>query len=376
MSLSPLRILMTTDAVGGVWTFSTRLARELAERQCQINLVTLGPSPSEQQLSMIAGCPGVTLTITDLALEWEDRNGSDAARARQVLAGIAHLFEPDVVHCNGYREALSPFAAPVLITAHSCVRSWWLACHGSEPPSNEWAEYLHTVESALDSAACWVAPTDAHRRQVQELYQPTIAGRTIWNGTAAPAAPVDKEPFVLAAGRLWDKSKGMGTLGAAAGQIEWPVKLAGSSAGLHETTLQALGANAELLGELPHAELMTLMAQAGVFVAPSIYEPFGLGVLEAAASGCALVLADIPSFRELWSGAALFFDPNEPASLAAAANRLCTDDFLRDSYQRKARTRARRYPLTGTAEAYLTAYHDIANAYRAVPSAALMEASS
>lgn len=376
MSASPLRILMTTDAVGGVWTFSTRLARELSAEGCEVNLVTLGPSPNEQQMKAIAGCPRVTLTITDLALEWADHRGSDAARARQVLAGIAHLFQPDVIHCNGYREALSPFAAPVLITAHSCVRSWWLACHGSVPPRAEWAAYMDAVETALDSAACWVAPTETHCRLVQELYCPATAGRTVWNGTAATGGGDDKEPFVLAAGRLWDRAKGIATLATAASDVEWPVKVAGSVATLSESAPEGLHDQVEWLGDLPHGELLAMMTKAGIFVAPSLYEPFGLSVLEAAGAGCALVLADIPTFRELWDGVALFVDPRDSAALADTVNKLCRDDALRTSCQSTARARARRYPLQATANAYLAIYREIGTASSRPHPAAFVEVRS
>ena len=50
----------------------------------------------------------------------------------------------------------------------------------------------------------------------------------------------------------------------------------------------------------------------------ALYEPFGLAVLEAAQAGCALVLSDIPTFRELWDGAALFV-------AAATTPRLCAE---------------------------------------------------
>ena len=52
-----------------------------------------------------------------------------------------------------------------------------------------------------------------------------------------------------------------------------------------------------------------MMARTAVFVSPALYEPFGLAVLEAAQAGCALVLSDIPTFRELWDGVALFVAP-------------------------------------------------------------------
>ena len=51
--------------------------------------------------------------------------------------------------------------------------------------------------------------------------------------------------------------------------------------------------NARPLGVLAPAELRRKLERAAIFAAPALYEPFGLGILEAAAAGCALVLGDI-----------------------------------------------------------------------------------
>jgi glycosyltransferase involved in cell wall biosynthesis len=58
------------------------------------------------------------------------------------------------------------------------------------------------------------------------------------------------------------------------------------------------------------------MASAAIFAAPSVYEPFGLAVLEAAQLGTPLVLADNATFRELWTGAAVFVDPHDHVAWA------------------------------------------------------------
>ena len=63
------------------------------------------------------------------------------------------------------------------------------------------------------------------------------------------------------------------------------------------------------------------LAARPVFVSAALYEPFGLAVLEAAQAGCALVLSDIPTFRELWDGAALFVAADDAAGFAAALER-------------------------------------------------------
>jgi glycosyltransferase involved in cell wall biosynthesis len=117
-----------------------------------------------------------------------------------------------------------------------------------------------------------------------------------------------------------------------------------------------------MLGELSRAELLALMRRAAIFAAPARYEPFGLAVLEAAAAGCALVLSDIASFRELWDGAALFVDPGDPTALLGALDRLCRDAALRQQLQRRAARRARRYSISAMANGYRRAYEDVLTA--------------
>jgi glycosyltransferase involved in cell wall biosynthesis len=354
------QILMTTDAVGGVWTYASTLAEALAERGWQVCLVTMGPALSERQLAPLLRHPSITTEITDLALEWQDPEGTDHRRALQHLAALERDLRPDIVHLNGFREALADWRAPVLVAAHSCVLSWWQACKAGEPCDGKWLQYGAQVKAGLNAADRWVAPTVAFREQINVLYSPATPGEVIRNGIRHRAAQPVKEPFILAAGRLWDEAKNIGVLSRIAPSVRWPISVAGS---LHE--LGAAPANARLgndiewLGELPHQELLQIMGHAEIFVAPALYEPFGLGVLEAAMSGCALVLSDIPTFRELWDGAALFVDPRDPDQLQRALERLIADADLRRSLRSAARRRARHLTIETQASAYDRLYRQM-----------------
>ena len=81
------------------------------------------------------------------------------------------------------------------------------------------------------------------------------------------------------------------------------------------------------------------------------YEPFGLAVLEAAQAGCALVLSDIPTFRELWDGAAMFVPPGRRRRLAAPLEPSCAPDRPLPRSGQAARERAGRYSLARMARA-------------------------
>jgi len=365
------RILMTTDAVGGVWTYSTALARALCARGYAVMLVTLGPQPKPEQIAALADIDGLALDITDIALEWMEPEGHDMLRAREELRHIVARVAPDVVHLNGFREVLYQFDAPTLVVAHSCVGSWWQACRGEEPMEPKWKPYLRHVADALNAADVWVAATHAHAAWMQRYYAPQTQAQVIWNGVPPIAAPGAKDDIILAAGRLWDEAKNLTALADIAPDLPWPVRVAGATRSDNGGSISF--DNVTELGQLSHHRVLTEMARASIFVSPALYEPFGLGVLEAGASGCALVLADIPTFRELWDGAALFADPRDPAALRDAIAALCRNGDLRTELQIKARARAARYPLERMVERYCELYGRLIAA-KPRPASALQEA--
>jgi glycosyltransferase involved in cell wall biosynthesis len=118
-------------------------------------------------------------------------------------------------------------------------------------------------------------------------------------------------------------------------------------------------ANFVSLGRLGPGELARHMGEAAVFVSPARYEPFGLAVLEAALSGCALVLGDIATFRELWDGAAEFVEPDDADAIAAALERLLDDPAAAASAGAAARRRALGYGLAPMGRAYLDLYREL-----------------
>jgi glycosyltransferase involved in cell wall biosynthesis len=350
---APNKILMTTDAVGGVWTYSTGLASALAAAGMEVHLVTLGPRPREEQREMLRN-PRVRLIESNLALEWQDPGGDDLPNARRFLEDLEDEIQPDIVHLNSFREANFDWLAPVVVVAHSCVNSWALACNDTDFLSGpNWQHYTRAVAAGVDRAQAWVSPSRAFHDVIYGLYRPGSPGTVIWNGISpARRSSSSKRRFILAAGRLWDSAKNVSALARASKGLEWPVFVAGPRSDSPSNDPGEL----TLIGDLPHSALRARMQRAAIFVSPARYEPFGLSVLEAASAGCALVLSDIPTFQELWSGAALFFDPTDDRALHEALSCLCADDRERARLQLAARKRSESYSLTRTADAYRTLY--------------------
>ena len=107
------------------------------------------------------------------------------------------------------------------------------------------------------------------------------------------------------------------------------------------------------------------LAESAVYALPARYEPFGLSALEAGLCGCALVLGDIPSLREVWGDAATYVDPDDAPALARTLNTLADDERTRADLGRRARVRALEYSPTRLAAGYLAAY-DFCSAQREV----------
>jgi glycosyltransferase involved in cell wall biosynthesis len=141
--------------------------------------------------------------------------------------------------------------------------------------------------------------------------------------------------------------KGAALLDEVASLIEWPLLAAGPLRGPHGEAFTP--GNMRSIGQLDDAHLHGLLAQRPIVVSAATFEPFGLAVLEAAMAGCAQVLSDIDTFRELWDGVAIFVDPTDAAGFAEAIDSLAADPARRQSLGKAAGARAARYTPTATA---------------------------
>src|SRR5690606_16794858 len=192
----------------------------------------------------------------------------------------------------------------------------------------------------LRGADLVVAPTAAMLAALESEYGPILHTSVIPNGRdrVCRSAAAAKQPYVFTAGRLWDEAKNISALDAAAPLISWPAYAAGDVAAPDGGAIQFSAL--ECLGRLSPELMEYWLEAASIYVHPARYEPFGLVPLEAAECGCALVLGDIPSLREIWADAACFVSPDDPAEFAAAVNRLIDEPQLRNSYAEQARSRA------------------------------------
>jgi glycogen synthase len=361
------RVLMTADTVGGVWTYALELCRALGRHRVEVALATMGSPLDPVQAAEAASVPGLQVYESAYRLEWMREPWADVEAAGEWLLGLERRVAPDVVHLNGYCHGHLPFAAPVLVVGHSCVLSWWRAVKGEAAP-REWAVYSERVARGLRGADLVAAPTAAMLRWLEEIYGPLPEARVIANGRRAELfPPLAKEPCVLGAGRLWDEAKNVAALARVAPRLAWPALVAGDGEppeGGERSRLE----NLRHLGRLAPSDLANQLGRAAIYALPARYEPFGLSILEAALAGCALVLGDIDSLRELWEGCALFVQPGDDGALEGALSELIRDPARRRRLAREARRRALEFTPERMADGYLQAYRETALPRRSLAS--------
>src|SRR4051812_30606259 len=261
-----VKVLMTADTVGGVWTYALELADALADHDVEVSFVAMGAPLDAAKRAELRVARVARAYAEPCALEWMTDPWRDVERTGDWLLEIAEDLQPDLVHVNGYAHAALPWQAPVVVAGHSCVLSWHEAVRG-RPAGPEWSLYRKAVERGLASASLLVAPTHAMLDELVRLYEPPCRRTVVLNGRRCAFASVAKEPFVLAAGRVWDEAKNVDALARVAPRLDWPVLVAGEGGPV---------AGVRAVGFVPRVELDRLLARAAIFAAPARYEPFGL----------------------------------------------------------------------------------------------------
>lgn len=351
------RVLMTADAVGGVWTYAIELARALSAHNVEVCLATMGSPLSRAQIDESKAVSNLDVYESDFKLEWMENPWQNVALAGDWLLRLEEYLKPDIIHLNGYSHGSLDWGAPKLVVGHSCVLSWWETVKGGTVPG-EWDRYAQEVKRGLESSDAVVAPSRSMLDSLRRHYGFTTPGRVIHNGRGQGRfRPGRKEEFVFTAGRLWDEAKNTAALEFVSGRLDWPVYAAGLDD--HKSGRLAAGGSIKLVGQLSAEEMSAWLSRASIYALPAFYEPFGLSVLEAGLCGCALVLGDIPSLREIWEGAAVFVDPGDNENLRQAICSLIENNGRRSEYGKLARERALQFSPEKMASSYLLLYGEL-----------------
>ncbi len=158
------------------------------------------------------------------------------------------------------------------------------------------------------------------------------------------------DQFVLAVGNVQPR-KNLERLLKACARSQVPLVAVGQLLWKSERIVAALeGANVKWLGHVPRAHLAALYRSATAFAYPSLYEGFGLPVIEAMASETAVVTSNDSALAEVGGDAALLVDPRSTQDLADALTLIWTDSQRREHLQALGHKRARQFTWDNTAE--------------------------
>lgn len=261
-----------------------------------------------------------------------------------------------------------------IVTVHdlSFVRLPETTMVGMERQLNTW------VPLSVQRAGHVIAVSEATRQDLIELYQtPPEKITTLYHGVAESFRPVrDKahltavrqkyrlgeDPFLLSVGTIQPR-KNYRRLIQAFARLDPALSLViVGSKGWHtgeilaEVTRRRLDGRVKFLGFVADADLPALYSAASLFVYPSLYEGFGLPVLEAMACGTPVVASNVSALPEVAGQAGLLVDPYDVAALATALGRVIEDPDLHQFLAQAGLVQAQKFRWEETGQKLLGLY--------------------
>ncbi len=164
------------------------------------------------------------------------------------------------------------------------------------------------------------------------------------------------KPYILNVGTLEPKKNHITLLKAFARlKVDWDLVIIGKKGWKAEGFFSALkelriDERVKILGYLPAEDLPLFYAGAEIFVFPSLYEGFGLPVLEAMACGTPVICSNVSSLPEVGGDAVLYFNPSSVEELVSQIERLIGDSNLKEKLKEKGKKRAKEFNWQKTAE--------------------------
>ena len=295
------------------------------------------------------------------------------------LAGEIEKLEPDLVHFP--QSVMDPLtlSLPCVLTLHDIQQEY----HPEFFTAQELRFRRSTYKPSAEKASLIITDSEFTRQTLVEKYQvPAARVHSIFMGVDHTVFRPDHsqeelqrlrekyclpEQFALYPANTWPHKNHVRLIRAWAlfkkhASANCPLVLTGKAREGHKSFLaevEQLGLQREILylGYVPRREMPLLYAAASFLIFPSLFEGFGLPVLEAMASGCPVACSNLTALPEIAGGAALLFDPHSEEEIAEAARRLLEDGETRQALRQRGLERARQFSWEKTARETLQVYY-------------------
>jgi glycosyltransferase involved in cell wall biosynthesis len=309
-------------------------------------------------------------------------------RAQRALDAV----QPDVAH---FTNGMMPIGSPVstIVTVHDMSLRLYPRCH----PVRRLLLNRPLMQVAIRHAASIVTVSESARRDLLRLHGIAADRVSVVHEAASPAfrpitgrARLDEvrskyglpERFVLYVGTIEPRKNLPRLMDAFAQARRRGVPHHLVCVGPYGWSSRDLAGRIDRLGIKPAVhftgyasvdDLPAIYNLGEFFVFPSLYEGFGLPVVEAMASGLPVITSNTSSLAEVAADAALTVDPASTDAIADAIVSAATDESLRADLARRGLRRARAFSWTQTAKEMLAVYHRAAGVAAPVPSRSPIE---
>jgi len=374
-----MKVILSTDAIKypltGIGRYTFELANELAKCDQIEQLFYLKGTRLSNAVPVPAYSPGATGWFRRLLLQSRIAVESYRAIVPRLKARALRGLEDHLFH--GPNFYLPPFGGHSVVTIHDLSIYRWQACHPQERVRYMKAE----IELSLKRAAMLITDSEFTRKEAAEFFGwPLERVRAVSLACAKDFHPQTRksmEPllgqyglsaggYCLFAGTI-EPRKNIDTLLDAYSMLpatvrrRWPLVLIGyqgwSSADVHARISEAARAGwARYLGFVPAEHLPILYAGARLFVYPSLYEGFGLPVLEAMASGVPVVCSNASSLPEVVGDAGAMCDALDVDTLWRLISKGLDDEQWRRVAAQKGLSRAENFSWKRCAQETVAAY--------------------
>jgi glycosyltransferase involved in cell wall biosynthesis len=263
---------------------------------------------------------------------------------------LARTHGADLLHCPTYRGPLRP-RLPLVVTVHD------LAVLRHPETFNRWTRTYspRIVPRVLRAARRVIAVSDFTRRELVELLRvPDEKIRVVPNAVNEAftrEGPSASGEYVLAVGTL-EPRKNLHRLVEAVRRTDVELRVVGARGW---GGVEVEGNGVRWLGEVDDAELARLYRGAVCVAYPSLYEGFGIPVLEAMACGVPVVTTRGTAMEEVADGAAVLVDARDPAEIAAGIERAAAE---RERLVVRGLERARSFRWDAVADATVAVYRE------------------